>query len=137
MKPARPSQPGGKIVKRKTLLAAAILCLVSVSAANAMDVGTFLAKAAILQDRGVLAMFASEYGELQAEIGTSFAALKQERLAAQSGGRRPAYCPPGPARLTMEETMAAMLAVPPARRAHVQVRDALRAALARKYPCRP
>jgi hypothetical protein len=120
---------------RKLLLVAGVAGLVSVSAANAMDVGTFLAKAAILQDRGLLAMFASEYGELQAEIGTSFASLKQERLAARGAGRRPAYCPPGPATLSMPELIAAMTAVPEARRARIQVRDALRAALARKYPC--
>jgi hypothetical protein len=35
----------------------------------------------------------------------------------------------------MEEMMGAMTAVPPVRRTHIQVRDALRAALARKYPC--
>jgi len=116
-------------------LVAAVAGLVSVSAANAMDVGTFLAKAAILQDRGVLAMFASEYDELQTEVRTSFASLKQERLAARAAGRRPAYCPPGPASLSTPELMAAMTAVPPARRSRVQVRDALRAAFARKYPC--
>ena len=121
---------------RKRLLAAAIAGLVSVSAAEAMDVGTFLAKAAVLQDRGVMAMFASEYDELQSEIRTSYAALKQERLAAQGAGRRPAYCPPGPASLTTQEIMGAMIIVPPAQRSRVQVRDALRAAFARKYPCR-
>ena len=118
------------------LLVAGIAGLVWVSAANAMDVGTFLAKAGMLQERGLLAVFASEYGELQAEIRTSYASLKQERLAAQGAGRRPAYCPPGPASLTTQELIAAMTAVPPARRTRTQVRDALRAALARKYPCR-
>ena len=117
------------------LLAAALAGLLAARAANAMDVGTFLAKAEILRARGVLAMFASEYTEMQDEIRASYASLKQERLAAQGAGRRPAYCPPGPARLTTEEMMAAMLAVPPARRAQVQVRDALRGAFARKYPC--
>ena len=118
------------------LLAAAIAGLGCVSAAEAMDVGTFLAKAAVLQQRGVMAMFASEYDELQSEIRTSYAALKQERLAAQGAGRRAAYCPPGPTSLTTQEIMAAMIAVPPAQRGRVQVRDALRAAFARKYPCR-
>ena len=121
---------------KSKLLVAGIAGLVAVSAANAMDVGTFLAKAGTLQERGVLAVFASEYGELQAEIRTSYASLKQERLAARGAGRRPAYCPPDPASLTMPEMLAAMTNVPTARRAHVQVRDALRAALARKYPCR-
>jgi len=119
----------------RKLLIAAIAGLVSVSAANAMDVATFLAKGAVLQERGVMAMFASEYEEIQAEIRTSYASLKQERLAARNAGRRPAYCPPGPASLTMQEMLGAMTAVPPARRSHVQVRDALRAAFARKYPC--
>jgi hypothetical protein len=118
------------------LLVAGVVGLVSVSAANAMDVGTFLAKAGILQERGLLAPFASEYGELQTEVRTSFASLKQERLAAQSAGRRPFYCPPGPATLSAQELMAAMTAVPEARRTRTQVRDALRAAFARKYPCR-
>ena len=117
------------------LLAAAIAGIVTMSAANAMDVATLLAKAAVLQERGVMAMFASEADEIQAEIRTSYASLKQERLAAQAAGRRAAYCPPGPASLTQQEIMAAMIAVPPARRPHVQVRDALRAAFARKYPC--
>jgi len=120
---------------RIKLLVAGVAGLISVSAANAMDVGTFLAKAAILQDRGVLAVFASEYDELQAEVRTSFASLKQERLAARAAGRRPAYCPPGPATLSTAELIAAMTAVPEARRARTQVRDALRAAFARKYPC--
>ena len=120
----------------RKLLVAGVAGLVSVSAANAMDVGTFLAKAEILRERGVLAMFASEYGELQAEIRTSYRSLKQERLAAQGAGRRPAYCPPGPASLSMEEMLGAMTSVPAARRTRVQVRDALRAAFARKYPCR-
>ena len=120
---------------RTALLVAGIAGLVSVSAANAMDVGTFLAKAAILQQRGVLAVFASEYDELQGEIRTSFAALKQERLAARAAGRRPAHCPPGPATLGSQEIIAAMGAVPEARRTRTQVRDALRAAFARKYPC--
>ena len=120
---------------RIKLLIAGVAGLISVSAANAMDVGTFLAKAAILQNRGVLAVFASEYDELQAEVRTSFASLKQERLAARAAGRRPAYCPPGPAALSTPELIAAMTAVPEARRARTQVRDALRAAFARKYPC--
>ena len=37
--------------------------------------------------------------------------------------------------LTVEEIIGAMNAVPPARRAQTQVRDALRAGFARKYTC--
>src|SRR4051794_35496809 len=109
---------GSEIVSHK-LLAATIFCLASVGAANAMDVGTFLAKAEVLRERGLLAPFASEYAEIQDEVRASFASLKQERLAAQGAGRRPAYCPPGRASLTTEELIAAMTAVPAARRAHL------------------
>jgi hypothetical protein len=123
------------VVVRNKLLVVAVAGLVSVSAANAMDVATFLAKGEVLRQKGLLAPFASEYDEVQAEIRTSYASLKQERLAARAAGRRPAYCPPGPASLSMEEMLGAMNAVPPARRARTQVRDALRAAFARKYPC--
>jgi len=120
---------------RTKLLAAGLLAIAATAAANAMDVATYLAKADALRQRGMTAMFSSEARELQAEIRTSGAALKQERLAAQRAGRRPAYCPPGPASLSVEEIFAAMNAVPPARRARTPVKDALRAAFARKYPC--
>jgi hypothetical protein len=117
------------------LLVAGLLAVAAAAAANAMNVATYLAKADALRQRGMTAMFSSEARELQAEIRSSGAALKQERLAAQRSGHRPAYCPPGPASLSVEEIFAAMNAVPPARRAHTSVRDALRAAFARKYPC--
>jgi len=117
------------------LLAAGLLAAAAAAAANAMDVATYLAKADALRQRGMTAMFSSEARELQAEIRSSGAALKQERLAAQRSGRRPFYCPPGPASLSVEEIFAAMNAVPPARRARTPVRDALRAAFVRKYPC--
>jgi hypothetical protein len=120
---------------RTKLLAAAMLTIGAAAAANAMDVATYLAKADALRQRGMTAMFSSEARELQTEIRSSGAALKQERLAAQRSGRRPAYCPPGPSSLSVEEIFAAMNAVPPARRARTPVRDALRAAFARKYPC--
>ena len=120
---------------RMKLLAAALLVAGATAAANAMDVATYLAKADALRQRGMTAMFSSEARELQQEIRSGGAALKQERLAAQHAGRRPAHRPPGPASLSMEEIFAAMNAVPPARRARTPVRDALRAAFARKYPC--
>jgi hypothetical protein len=54
----------GRDIVNWKLPAATTACLISVSAANAMDVATFIAKAEILRDRGMLAMFASEYDEL-------------------------------------------------------------------------
>jgi len=120
---------------KKKLLAATLASLALVGIANAMDVATFLAKADGLKARGVMAMFSSDSREMQAELKAGAASLRRERLAAQAAGRRTAYCPPEHASLSVEEVFAAMNAVPPARRGRTQVRDALRAAYARKYPC--
>ncbi|HEY0414564.1 MAG TPA: hypothetical protein VGD66_15630 [Allosphingosinicella sp.] len=117
------------------VVAAALLAAVPVTPAAAMDVAAYLAKAEILRQQGMMAMFSGEYKQLQAETLADARALKQERLAAQRAGRRPAYCPADKASLVPEEIFAAMNAVPPARRAQTPVKDALRAAFARKYPC--
>ena len=109
------------------------LCMAG--AAQAMTVQEFLAKAAGLQARGPLAMLSSDYTLMQTEMRSSFASLREERLAARAAGRRQAYCPAGPATLDMQEQLVAMTAVPVALRSRTQVREALRAALARKYPC--
>ncbi len=104
--------------------------------ANAMDVATYLGKVEALRAKGMAAMFSSDAQQLQSEIVTSGASLRRERLATIKAGRRPAYCPPDHASLDQQEIFAALTAVPPARRARTQVRDALKAAFARKYPCR-
>jgi hypothetical protein len=114
---------------------AALLATIPAAPAAAMDVATFLAKAEALQRQGMLAALSSDAPLVQAEITGSIHALRTERLAAQAAGRRGAYCPNGKAGLDAEEIGAAMRAVPADRRPRTQVRDALRAALARKYPC--
>jgi hypothetical protein len=118
------------------LLAAASLAIVPVGAAQAMDVATFLVKADALEKKGMLAMMASDYKLLIGEIRTQGAALRAERLAAQKAGRKAAYCPPAKQSLTTREVMTAFRSIPAAQRPRVQVKDALRALLARKYPCR-
>ena len=67
---------------------------------------------------------------------TQAAALRAERLAAEKAGRRPAYCPPAKPVLTAQEVLAAFRTIPVARRPQIQVKDALRALNARKFPCR-
>jgi hypothetical protein len=80
-------------------------------------------------------MFSSDYEAVTTELHQANHALKEERLAAQAAGRRPAYCPVTAAGLDQAELLAALNAVPPARRPHVEVKDALRAAYTKKYPC--
>jgi hypothetical protein len=121
---------------KKKLLAAALLAIVPLGAANAMDVATFLGKADALQKKGMMALMSSDYKLLKSEIQTNGAALRAERLAAERAGKKPAYCPPAKQSLTSNEVLAAFRTIPVAQRPQIQVKDALRALMARKYPCR-
>ncbi len=118
------------------LLAAALLAVVPLGAAQAMDVATFLVKAEALEKKGMLALMSSDYKLLTREIETHAGALRAERLAAQKAGRKPAYCPPAKQSLTSKEILTAFRTIPVAQRPRIQVKDALRALMARKYPCR-
>ena len=121
---------------KKKLLAALLLTIVPLGAAQAMDVATFLAKADALQKKGMLALMSSDYKLLKAEIVNQSQVLRNERLAAERAHRKPAYCPPAKSGLNSSEILASFRTIPAAQRPRTQVKDALRALLARKYPCR-
>ena len=121
---------------KKKLLAAALLAIIPLGAANAMDVATFLAKADALQKKGMMALMSSDYKLLKREIETQAGLLRAERLAAERARRKGAYCPPPKQSLTSNEILAAFRTIPVAQRPRIQVKDALRALMARKYPCR-
>lgn len=119
---------------RKLALAALLLGAAGPAAA-AMDVATFLGKADALEKMGVRAMFSDEAKLVMAELNAASGALREERLAAQAAGRRPAYCPGESNRAGPQEIVAALRRIPPARRPGTQLKDALRAFYARRYPC--
>jgi hypothetical protein len=116
-------------------VAAAALILVVPGAANAMDVATWLAKADALKAKGVAALLSKDFKLLEGEIRANGAALKSEREAAKAAGQRPPYCATGKVSLNSDEVIVMMRAVAEAQRPHTPVKDALRAGLARKYPC--
>ncbi|MFL6845755.1 MAG: hypothetical protein ACJ8ER_12835 [Allosphingosinicella sp.] len=122
-------------MKRK-LLAAALLAVAPLGAAQAMDVATFLAKADALEKKGMMALFSSDYKALKAQIEADSQILRNERLAAERAHKRAAYCPPAKPSLSSNEVLAAFRSIPPAQRARTDSKDALRALLAHKYPCR-
>ena len=119
----------------KFIYAAGLLSLVA-SAATAMPVETFLSKAQSLQAKGFTAVFSSDVKLLTDAIKADAAALKGEREAAQAAHRTPAYCPPGPVQMGQREIMETMRAVPAPARSRTDTRDALRAHLAQRFPCR-
>ena len=117
------------------LMLAALVAAVPLSAAGAMNVAVFLEKASVLEKRGPMALFSSDYKLLKGEVKTASEQLRGERLAARKAGRRPAYCPPEKNALTASELLAQLRTIPPEQRARVELKDGLRAVLRRKYPC--
>jgi hypothetical protein len=121
-------------MKLKLICAAALL--VAPAAATAMPVATFLAKASSLQSKGPLALFSGDLKLLTNQIKADSVQLRADNQAAVKAGRRKAYCTPaGGVALSQTEVMRAMQAVPPAQRGAVQTKEALRAYLAKRFPC--
>ena len=116
-------------------LCVALVALCMPAAASAMPVGTFLTKAEALKAKGFTALFASDFKLLQKTIEADGRALGDEGRAAKAAGRTPAFCPVGRIKLTSDEIIQAMRAVPAAQRPRTDTRDALRAYFARRYPC--
>jgi hypothetical protein len=113
-----------------------VLVATPLAALQAMNVAVFLQKADALEKKGMRALFASDYKLLKNEVVTDSQALRVERLAAERAGRHGAYCPPKKSGLSSGEILAAFRSIPAGQRAGIDVKDALRALLARKYPCR-
>lgn len=120
-------------MKRLFLIGA--LVVLPVTALQAMTVAVFLEKADALERRGMAAMFSSDIGLLKAEVKGAGAVLKAERERARRAGRRPAYCPPDRIPIKSGALLAHFRSIPPAQRARMEVRDALRLMLIRRYPC--
>ncbi|HEX5182654.1 MAG TPA: hypothetical protein VFW19_05810 [Allosphingosinicella sp.] len=117
--------------------AAALLIALPATAAQAMDVATFLAKVDALQKKGMLALLSSDYRDVKTESEAAIREIAAEGRAAKAARKPPLACPPGgKAQTDSNEVIAYFRAMPPDRRARTQVKDALLALLVRKYPCR-
>ena len=105
--------------------------------AQAMPLPQFLAKATALEKKGAFALFSSDMGLLKKEIQNSAVVLRQERLAAEKAGRKGAFCPPGGKGVSIgpKELLAHFRAIPAAQREKMQVKDAMRSYMARRFPC--
>lgn len=112
------------------------LVAIPVTALQAMTVAVFLEKAEALERRGVTALFSSDIRLLKAEAKSAGAALKAERDAARRAGRQPAFCPPEQGvRINANELLTFFRFIPPAQRQRMEVRDAMRLMMVRRYPC--
>lgn len=115
---------------------AAALLLGASAPAPAMTVATFLAKAEGLKKKGALALFSGDMKVLTNQVKADAVSIRAERLAAESAGKRRNHCPPaGGVKLSDQDVLSAMEAVPPTERTRTSTKEALRAYLARRFPC--
>lgn len=120
----------------KKFLLAALFVVVPLGAVHAMTVAVFLEKAEALQARGMVAMFSSDIGLLKGEVTSAGAALRAEVAAARASERAPAFCAPERVRMGSNELLAFFRSIPPAQRQRLEVRDAMRFYMVRRFPCR-
>ena len=117
-------------------LAIAFAVLAGAAPASAMPVSTFLAEVESLDPNAAADKVMAHVSELKAELQKDAAELRTERLAAAASGKQPAYCPAqGAAQPSADDIIAALEAVPKLVRPKMQVKDALRAYLAKRFPC--
>ena len=119
------------------MLVALLLLLLPAAPASAQDVEHFLVRVDRLLARGPFALFSRDFYRLKALVERDGDSLKLEYAREKAAGRPTAFCPPakGKPRVSKDEYLAALRAVPVARRATTDTRDVLRAVLERKYPC--
>jgi len=108
--------------------------LVLPTAAVAMPVSTFLAKADALMKKGPMAVFSGDIGLLKGEMTTSFAQLRAEQVAARKAGRKPELCMPAKVGVRPNELLGHLRAIPAAQR-RMPLKDALGTWMQKKYPC--
>ena len=122
---------------RRVIVAAGALGLIAPTAAQAMTVAQFLAKAKALQAQGALAVLSPDAELLKREVAMIRAAYTADLRSARAAGRTPHSCPPetGKPRLTARQMLAELEKIPKARRG-MSMKAAVYAYMKREYPCR-
>lgn len=122
---------------RRVTVGLVVLGLVVSSAAQAMTVAQFLAKAKALQTQGALAVLSPDAELLKREVAMIRAAYTADLRAARAAGRTPHSCPPetGKPKLTPRQMLAELEKIPPAKRG-MSMKAAVYAYMKRTYPCR-
>ena len=120
-----------------TMFLALAAAPMTAAAAQSMNAETFHQRAIKLQKKGAMAIFSR--GEIKALMKEGQAAgqrAREQRLAAVKVGHKPRYCPPeGQNRMTSDEFMKRLAAIPAAERARIDMTEATVRILASKFPC--
>ena len=122
----------------KPLVWTAAAALLAVPApANAMDVASFVDRVHSLQRLGPFALLTPDFYRLKHLVEADGESLKAEYALAKSEHRPTHFCPPqaDKPRVSKDEFLAQLDAVPADQRATTDTKDVLRTLLERKYPC--
>jgi hypothetical protein len=122
---------------KRLVFAAVAASLLVPTAAQAMTVAQFLAKAKALQAQGALAILSPDAELLKREVASIRAAYTADLRAARAAGKTPHSCPPetGKPRISPRQMLAELEKIPPARRS-MSMKAAVYAYMKREYPCR-
>jgi hypothetical protein len=118
------------------------ICVFVAGAASAQNMAltTFVERGTKLEKKGAMALFhRGEIRALQTEMQGASTKLREERLAAERAGRKPAYCPPANGqqglRMDPREMLSELRAIPAPKARTMTTADGFRLLLARRFPC--
>ena len=122
---------------KRLVFAAVAASLLVPTAAQAMTVAQFLAKAKALQAQGALAILSPDAELLKREVASIRAAYTADLRAARAAGKTPHSCPPetGKPRISPRQMLAELEKIPKAKRS-MSMKAAVYAYMKREYPCR-
>lgn len=118
---------------RRLALPVVIAALLFAGAAQAMSVSEFLTTANGIP-RNPTALLRPDARRLVGEVRSAMATVRSEQAAARAAGRTPATCLPEQVRLSPNDILGRLNAVPQARRS-ISVTQAMREWMAERYPC--
>lgn len=119
---------------RRWLMGLAMVGLIAPVAAQAMTVDQFLAKANALKAKGMMALLSPDVGVLKSEMADAIQALKAEKAARKAAGLPPRVCAPEGTKITQNEMLGGLAALPPAQRAG-SLKDGVSQVMRNRFPC--
>ena len=122
----------------RNYLIAAVMIAAPLTPAPAQDVAHFLVRVDHMLGLGPFALLTADFYRLKRLVEADGDQLKREFAVEQALGHKTRFCPPttDKPRVSKNEYLAALRAVPLARRASTDTKDVLRTVLEHKYPCR-
>jgi len=120
---------------RRWWVSLAVVAMLAPVAAQAMTVDQFLAKANALKAKGMMALLSPDVGVLKAEMADAVKTLQAEKAARKAAGKPPLVCAPEGTRLTQNEMLGGLAALPSAQRSG-SLKDGVSQVMRNRFPCR-